>query len=72
MDTPVNLAELALSVNILGVLASIALRGRIGDGLHHFGALVIQKVGQFILKTARALARDVVFAHPFANASSSR
>ena len=59
MDAPVDLAELLLAVDVLGVLAPVALGGRVGDVLHDLGPLLPEQIRELLLEPLRALARDV-------------
>src|ERR1017187_9883414 len=62
LHSPVDLPELSLAVNVLGVLASVPLGGRIGDLLNNLRPLPVAQVRELPLKPFRSLASDVVAA----------
>jgi hypothetical protein len=50
MDSAVDLAKAALSINIVTVLAPIAVPSSPRDGFNEFGALIVKKLLEFILQ----------------------
>jgi hypothetical protein len=57
-DTPVDLAQLALAVDVFGVLRAIALRRGLLHGLRDLRAQHAPKVIQFLFQPRRALRSD--------------
>ena len=60
LDATVDLAELALAVDVLGVLAAVALGGGVGDVADDGGALAVAEGPELLLQLLRAVAGDVV------------
>ena len=59
-DSPIDLGELLLAVDIFRVLGAVALRGRLGHGLRNRGALHSPELVELAPQHGRAFGRDVL------------
>ena len=60
VDAPVDLPELALAVDVLGVLAPVSLRGGVSDILDDLRAVFPEKLRMLELEFLGTLGRDVI------------